>query len=620
MSAARPAHRASGQSFAIKRSGPAIAASVAALAAAVALGPLLARMVAGLWASPRFGHAPLVWLAAAALAVWRLREARGAGSRVPETSPATALGRLADCLTIGTPPRRWAEAGLWLVALALSAGAIQLGSGWLALTATILLIPAALYSWGGWGLLRPVLPAWAVVWTTLPPPFNSDADLVLKLQGIAAKLASAALDLLGRRHLPEGVTVELPERRYFVEEACSGVNSLYALLAVAAIGLAWGRRSWWRWPIVLSAAVVWAVAANAARVTAAVELSAGLGWKVAEGIGHDILGVITFALAGLLTLSVDALLRFVAPPFEPDADPPDDAAPHAAVAPADPSPARSTLPRVAAWGTAAVAFGLLAGWRLLDAPAVAPAAGLAGAPTTGDLKPVSEDSLPASWNGWERVGFETVTREVDHLDGPFSAIWQFRRGSLTATISMDGPFANGFHDLQTCYTANGWRCTNAVDRTVSIAAPADSSPASKEQAADHGAAGGDTAAGDVITRLDLAQPLGRRGLVLFTSYALDDDANLGADLAARTGSIWVRRFEAFRDRSGPNAGHASLEPAYQVQAYVAAYRPLNEREEEAVEALFHAMRRRLAALPADGSAADGSAADGPSAAAEDEAA
>ncbi|QDT18231.1 exosortase U [Alienimonas californiensis] len=571
--AVRPARRPRGATF---------AAGAAALAGLLALGPLLAEIVVRLWTSPRFEHAPLIWLAAAALGGWRLRE--------------SLVARQEEPVELGEPaasPRPWAEAVLWLLALLPTTAAILLGSGWLALTAAFLVVPAATYSAGGGATLRPILPAWAVLWTTLPPPFHTDADLVLRLQGLAAKLASAALDMLGRRHLPAGVTVELPGRSYFVEEACSGVNSLYALLAVAALGLAWGRRSWWRWLIVLPAAVGWAVAANAARVTAAVELSAGLGWPVAEGFGHDLLGMLTFAAAGLLTLSVDALLRFAVPPAE--AVPAELDEPNAPLAPsadppppplaAEPATERRPVPRAAAWGAAAVAFGLLAGWRL----AVGPAVDVAAVPastllTPAALKPVGEDSLPAEWNGWRRGEFRTVTRDRDHLDGPFSAQWVYRRGPLEATISMDGPFAEGWHDLRTCYTAGGWACTDAVDRVVTSA--------EEEE-------GGSEADGDVITRLDLAQPLGRRGVVFFTSYAVDDDANLGADLAARTGSSWTRRFEAFRDRSAPDAGHAAAEPAYQVQVLASGYRTLSDEEKEAVEALFHAMRRRLAALPRD---------------------
>ncbi|MFH5804423.1 exosortase U [Alienimonas sp. DA493] len=537
----------------------------AAGAAAIAFGPLLVDTVARLWESPRFGHAPIIWAAAAAIGWYRLREDRELRRLEREAGREVA---------VSTTPRPVPELLLWTAALLPSVGAVWLYSPWLTLIAAFLAVPATIYSLGGRAVLRPVLPAWAAIWTTLPPPFDLDEVLVLRLQRGATGLASSALDLLGRRHLPAGVTVELPGRSYFVEEACSGVNSLYALLAVTALGLAWARRGWPRWLILLPAAIVWAVAANAVRVTAAVELSAGYGLPVAEGIGHDVLGALTFALALGLTLSTDTLLALIVPPrADVAADDPD--ATEAAAEPAAGWFPRTVLPRPAVWGTLAVLLLVTAGWgftRGVDDRAVA----AVDAPDR--LKPAFEDSLPETWNGWRRVGFRNVTRDSGHIDGAYSSVWSYRRGNLRAEVSMDGPFADGWHDLQICYTHSGWNCTDAVDRVT------------------RSDAGEDGSAGDVYTRLDLEQPLGRRGVVFFTSYAMDDDKNLGPDPAARM--MMTDRYETLRDLlPAGSRGLKGREPGYQVQTYAPTYRPLSEEEVNAVRDLFHEMRGRLAALP-----------------------
>ena len=547
----------------------------AAVAGGVALGPLLLDIVGRLWDSPRFGHAPLVWAAAAGVGWFRLREDR----------EQRRLERAATGAAVESPgPRPVPEVLLWAPCLLASFGAVWLATPWLALVAAFLSAPAAIYSLGGSAALRPVLGAWAAVWTTLPPPFQWDERLVLRLQRVAADLASAALDLLGRRHLPAGVTVELPGRSYFVEEACSGVNSLYALLAVTALGLAWAGRGWPRWLILLPAAILWAVAANAVRVTAAVELSAGYGWPVAEGLGHDLLGLFTFVLAAGLTWSSDALLALIVPPRaarpgrgeEEEEESGDGAVP----------PARFAPPRPAVWGAIAVLLLAAAGWRLAEPAPARPVAAVGEVPDT--LKPTSEDSLPESWNGWRRVGFRKITRERGHIDGTYSSVWSYRRGPLRAEISMDGPFTDGWHDLQLCYTNGGWTCTDAVDRVLET----DDRGTSDRGTSDRGTG----PSGEVFTRLDLEQPLGRRGLVFFTSYAMDDDEHLGPDPAART--KLTARFESFRDLlpADPGGGYVR-EPGYQVQTYVSSYRPLTGGEADAVRALFHEMRGRLAALP-----------------------
>ncbi|NNJ26273.1 exosortase U [Alienimonas chondri] len=547
----------------------------AAGAAAISLGPLLADIVGRLWESPRFGHAPLVWAAATGIGWRRWREVREqrqlahqAGRRVAKRST----------------PRPVPELLLWTAALLPSVGAIWLGTPWLALVAAFLAVPACIYSLGGGTAVRPIVPAWVAIWTTLPPPFQWDERLVLRLQRVAADLASTALDLLGRRHLPSGVTVELPGRSYFVEEACSGVNSLYALVAVTALGLAWARRSWPRWLILLPVAVLWAVAANAVRVTAAVELSAGYGWPVAEGIGHEALGVLTFALAAGLTLSTDALLALIVPPranaaadsLEDDLEDEPDTVTEVGWLP------RTALPRPVIWGTAAGLLLIVAAWDFTEG---ADQRSVVAVEVPDTLKPASESSLPALWNGWRRVGFRNVVRERGHIDGTYSSIWSYRRGSIRAEVSMDGPFVDGWHDLQLCYTNSGWNCTDAVDRVVAQDQRADGS------------------AGDVYTRLDLEQPLGRRGVVFFTSYAMDDDENLGPDLKTRT--RLTARFETLRDLIpvGAEGGYVR-KPGYQVQTYVPTYRPLTDSETETVQALFHEMRERLAALPHSAAVAD----------------
>ncbi|MEM9701252.1 MAG: exosortase U [Planctomycetota bacterium] len=543
----------------------------ALIAASAALGPLWVSMVGKLWDSPRFGHAPLVWLAAAWLAWSRLKEER-----------------LAVWPFEGAP-RPVAEAIWWSIALLSAGAAVWLWTPWLGLAAGFLMIPAAIYSLGGWQTLQPVLPAWATLWVTLPIPFNGDQALVLRLQQIAAEPASMALDMMGRRHLPAGVTVELPGRSYFVEEACSGVNSLYALLAVTALAMVWAKRGWPRWVIILPMAAVWAVVANAARVTAAVELSAGYDLPVLEGLGHDILGAITFAVAAGLTLSTDTMLALIIPPRASKAEREADAA--AENAPSDGSPAGGTptkrlpaLPRALVWGGVAGLLFTLGGYQFANAAGREKP--IVSVPET--LKPTAENSLPEVWNGWRRVAFDQVERSEGHIDGAYSSIWTYRRGSLQAAISMDGPFAEGWHDLQMCYTNGGWTCTDAVDRVIT-----------EEKEGPR--------AGDIYTRLDLEKPLGRRGVVFFTSYAMDDDENLGPNLAARA-SLMTFRFEQLRQFvDSPEGGSKPEEPGYQVQAYAPSYRSLSEEDVEAVRELFDEMRVRLAALPSEPDAENGSA-------------
>src|SRR5439155_1376873 len=88
-----------------------------------------------------------------------------------------------------------------------------------------LALPAALpQAAGGRKLVRAVLPAIVLLLLVIPPPFGLDNRLVNGLQTLTSKCGNYILDYLGVLHLPSGNLIEVAGKRYFVEEACSGIN------------------------------------------------------------------------------------------------------------------------------------------------------------------------------------------------------------------------------------------------------------------------------------------------------------------------------------------------------------------------------------------------------------
>ena len=541
---------------------------VAAVAAVLALGPLLAVIARRLWDTTYYQHAPFVFAAAAFLA-WRRTRGRPPAGRRPSLVTSVSL---------------------WAFTLPVCAAGVLLDTPWGALVGALFGVLAAVHTIGGPSLTGRVLPCWALCWLVVPLPFGFDQRLVVGLQALATRSASAGLDLIGYRHLVAGTTVEMPGKSYFVEEACSGINSLYAAMACVAIYLVWNDRGLFRALAILAAAVVWVLAANVVRVAAVVVLVHRFDLPVAEGLGHDLLGALVFAAAILLSLSTDRMLLFVAPEHRLSLAnlvrlwrKPDSATAVAYDAygrDADPSgsrslPAARSARRGPLWIAVAAAFLLLAGVRFA-LPGSAPAV-----PVVADadlrLKPMPADALPATWNGWQQVDFRTTERGRDDRDGQFSRTWFYRKGRLTAAVSMDGPFRDGWHDLQICYTATGWSCDEVTD--------------SRDEAR------GD---GGVHTALQMEKPGGRNGLVLFTSHALADDAPLGPPETYRIAA--TRRFAALRslwERASEGVGRrVGPEPGYQIQTFVDSYLPLSTDEEEDVEAFFQEMRGRITAWSA----------------------
>jgi hypothetical protein len=65
-------------------------------------------------------------------------------------------------------------------------------------------------------------------------------------------------------------------------------------------------------------------------------------------------------------------------------------------------------------------------------------------------------SLPPEIAGWTlNSEAKPVPKKTAFEDGVYSHMWQYQRGGLVATISLDYPFFD-YHDVRICYTGNGW--------------------------------------------------------------------------------------------------------------------------------------------------------------------
>lgn len=520
----------------------------AGAAAAVALGPMLWEIGGRLIDTSYYSHAPFYLAALAALAWWRVRDlpagGRGAGSvRV--------------------------AAAAWTVALVLAAYSAWIWTPWGGLVAALLAVAAAAYAWGGGEFWGRVAPCWLAAWLIVPPPVGLDGTVVLWLQGVATRWASAGLDVFGFRHLVAGNVVEAPGGNYFVEEACSGVNGLSAVLAAVALYSVWNRRGLVRTLFTLATAAFWVLVANAVRVAGVVLLADRYDLPVLEGAGHEVIGAVTFAGALLLTASTDRLLLFLVPGRKPaavedmselwtkeDAPGPD----------APPARPRDLRPL---WACVAAGFVAVAGLQIPRLTGAEAAAVAAAAPDRAAaleaLKRVPGAALPESWGGWRKVGFDVVKRERSDLMGEYSHVWAYRKGPTTAMVSMDGPFPDGWHDLRICYRGTGWDCSEVADA---------------ERLAD-----GRT------TALALEKPAGRRGLVLFSAHTLAGDEPVEPGGPATVGGAFAGRLglaDLFADA-------AASPPAYQVQVLTEAHRPIGDRERAEVAALLDEMRDRLTA-------------------------
>jgi exosortase len=164
----------------------------------------------------------------------------------------------------------------------------------------------------GFGVMRRLwFPVLYLAFVVRPPgSFVDEMTQPLKIW-----ISGAAVDLLHLFGYPvahTGAIIQVAQYQLLVADACAGLASLFSL---TAIGLLYVHLSWGpnikRAVILILAIIPLAVVANLIRVVVLALLTYHAGSKVAQGVMHDMAGIITFgaALAGML--AVDAVVSRV---------------------------------------------------------------------------------------------------------------------------------------------------------------------------------------------------------------------------------------------------------------------------------------------------------------------
>ncbi|HEY2804692.1 MAG TPA: exosortase/archaeosortase family protein [Gemmatimonadales bacterium] len=143
---------------------------------------------------------------------------------------------------------------------------------------------------------------------SVPLPDVLLGTLALPLQLKASQWGAALLKL---RHVPvrlSGNVINLPGRSLFVTEACSGLRSLTALLALGLlIGGMWLRRPWLR-VLLVAAAIPVAMMLNAVRIFLTGFFVYFVDPRLAEGVMHLTEGWAIFCVAFLILAAFAWLL------------------------------------------------------------------------------------------------------------------------------------------------------------------------------------------------------------------------------------------------------------------------------------------------------------------------
>jgi exosortase len=391
-----------------------------------------------------------------------------------------------EALTPLSPGRRPVRVALSFASMLVLAIAILADSPWLAAISFMLTSASVVYLIGGMKLIRVFLPAWSFLWLSVPLPLGLDQYLIQQLQQTATQFASGLLDLLGYRHFVSGVVLELPGRSFEVEEACSGIHSLFAAITCTVLYAVLMHRGILRITILALLAVLWVLIVNAARVTAITALCERWDLPIADGFGHDLVGGIAFLTCMMLLVSTERLLLFFFPyPFHlvdyfnfrqkrrttkkssssktnrtaPSRSQSTDANDKTS-SPLTPSTSRRAIPSKVERNTGRLEGIPLAMLGVILLFGQFTFGGLLGNVDVSQegltqISQTSEGSMPIRIDSWQRTGFERIVRAVGDENGEFSRIWKYQQDNLTGLVSIDGPFV-GWHNLGNCLAGQGW--------------------------------------------------------------------------------------------------------------------------------------------------------------------
>jgi len=272
-------------------------------------------------------------------------------------------------------------------------------------------------------------------------------------------------------HTRNGNVFELPGGAMLVEEACSGVQSLFSLLFCAFLLIAWLRRSAFLAPLYALAAIASALVMNILRVAAIGIGQERLGVDLAHGWKHEVLGYLCLGLGILLLASTDRLLLVLFYPV------------------LDARKGRKSNPLSWLWNSFFTSSETV---EALANHSISRSAGYGGRSITWALTGVAVLITTLLWvpqvgyliakprESWETgkqifwdpgvnpFGKETAHLQIDNhqisrngadpILGENADVWDVKFAGLDLRIAVSQPYPE-FHNLLGCYEGGGWEQT-----------------------------------------------------------------------------------------------------------------------------------------------------------------
>jgi exosortase len=477
----------------------------------------------------------------------------------------------------------FAFAGLILSAIGLGY-ATWTRSPWIAaVSAMIASLVVLLHITGRQGLGR-FMPIWLLCGILIPLPFGLDEDLIVRLRSVTTRFTSILLDQLGILHQAYANVIELPGKPLFIADACSGIHSLYVLLAASLFLAVYCRRSVLHALFLLGTTFGLVLVENVARITT-VAFAWGRGFDLSIGWKHSAIGVLLFVFSIGLILTTDQLLLFLLPkePFRWLKRIFTKSSKSASSGGSTQKGAKHSSLPVGFLALSAV-FPLLGFTQLLRLP---DAISRLDSIFQSNLKvpELGRDAMPEQLEGFRLTQFESIDRVEGDPFGMSSQRWTYEKEGLSVGISLDYPY-DGVKDMTQCYEAVGWKIKTSV--------MADAATLQSLYQID-------TPEADVAV-VDLQRELLGQSLLIFSSFDLNGKSSaLLKKLAAGTVDDRIAgRLDVMKNGELPAEASAQPNPPYlQIHLLARTASPLTIESKTEVLKLYTKARKQLIPLVLD---------------------
>jgi exosortase len=167
---------------------------------------------------------------------------------------------------------------------------------------------------GGFGVFRARPFPFLYLALLVPVPGWVLDAATIGLQHFISTAATAILALLDYPVMRQGVVIYVAHYQLLVEDACSGMNSLFGLIAISLFYIYLLHRANWRHALMLIIAILpIAIFVNLIRVLTLILITYYFGDAVAQGFIHNFAGILLFAFSLGMMVLVDMGIRRFAP-------------------------------------------------------------------------------------------------------------------------------------------------------------------------------------------------------------------------------------------------------------------------------------------------------------------